>query len=132
MFAIHNKSSKKKPRIVVCSSKGLLAGDLTALLAHDYQVERVMTVPSYKLAMEKPVQGLIVFKDNTQFCQPESLGIDNLVKQGEVRVLVFGTRDGQWSKVGSRDVRFFSQVPDCNTILAELNGLRPREKESSS
>ena len=125
------KINKDKPRIVICSSKGLQAGDLAALLIHDYSIERVMTLPSLVHAMRHPARALIIFLDKSPICQLDILEMTTRINKWDIRIVIIGqVVDPGWKK-NSKRIRFFAEVPDCRSLIEALGGLSSMEGEAS-
>lgn len=115
------KSKKNKPRVVICSASGLQAGDLAALLIPEFLVERVMTLPGLIQAFQRPVHALIIFQDKFPICQLDSQEMATLTNKWSTRVLVFGAGENRQPEKGSKGIRYFTEVPDCQTIFQALS-----------
>jgi len=130
MEAITKKKSCCKPRILVCSTGGMQAGDLAAFLIRDFEVELVMTMPALILAVEQSVQALIIFMDNSPFCQSILPTVDNQLNRWHTRVMVFGSGKIHQLPTGYKNVRCYAEIPTCQIIMEALEGLTPIEKEA--
>ncbi len=90
-----------------------------------------MTLPGLKKVMQRPVQALIIFMERSPFCRLDAPKIAELTNQWKTRVLVIGAGGDPRMERSSKQIKFFAEVPDCQTIVDALGGLVSLEGEAS-
>ena len=116
------KSRGDPPRVIIFSESGPLAGDLSAILAGRFDVERVTSLQGAVAALERPSTALLFVPGHRDGVRPECFPLFRQAVENGCRVLLLGcVRPGLEEDLQGR-VEVMPHFPSPEELFQGLRG----------